>query len=124
MVLSSVLIQGTTIPLLARWLGVDDQSMRDPEYPLEISPMLGWRGVLQEVVIKDNSPIIGKAIYEMKLPPDYLVVLIARGDEFLIPNGSIVLRAKDRMLGLAKPETHLRIAERIDQVNEEKNTIE
>ncbi len=108
-VIASVLIQGTTITRLARWLKVDDPNQPEPRYPLETTPLQGWRGVLREVIIKENSPVVGKAIFEIKLPKEYLVVLIARKDEFLIPNGSIVIHANDRMLGLAKPEAHQKI---------------
>ncbi len=59
--------------------------------------------------------MIGRAIFEIKLPPDYLVVLIERGSEYLIPNGSIVLQLNDRMLGLAKPETHQVVRDAIVQ---------
>ena len=53
----------------------------------------------------------------MKLPPDYLVVLISRGEQFLIPNGSIILQANDRMLGLASPETHQQVARMVEQAS-------
>lgn len=118
-VITSVLIQGTTISRVAKWLKVDDPNEPEPHYPLVNLPLQGWRGVLQEVVIDRQSPIIGRAIFEIKLPRDYLIVLIARGDEFLIPNGSIVLQANDRLLGLAKPETQHRVAELIKQPVEE-----
>jgi cell volume regulation protein A len=118
-VLTSVLIQGTTITRVAKWLNLDDPVADETKYPIEIMPLKGWRGVLQEVIVRENAPVIGKAIFELGLPRDYLIVLIARGDEFLIPNGSIVLRAGDRLLGLARAETHRRVAELIDQPVEE-----
>lgn len=110
-VLTSVLVQGTTIPWLTRWLKLDDPADIEALYPLEMTPLKGWKAVLREVVISKDSPLVGKAIFEMKLPNDYLVVLISRGDKFIIPNGSAVLNANDRMLGLAKPETHERVRE-------------
>lgn len=113
-VLSSVLVQGTTISPLARCLKVDEPVGNEPSYSIEMTLTQGWRGKLQEVIIQENSPVIGKAIYEMKLPHDYLIVLIATGDEFLIPNGSIILRANDRMLGLAQPDTHERVIKMIE----------
>jgi len=111
-VLTSVLIQGTSIPQVARWLKVDDPDADEgPQYPLELTARHGWRGLLQEVVISPDSPVVGKAIYELGLPREYLIVLISRDDEFLIPNGSIVLEPNDRMLGLARPEAHAKVNE-------------
>jgi potassium/hydrogen antiporter len=117
-VLTSVLVQGTTITRIAKWLHLDDPTEPEPLYPLEVTPFQGWKGVLQETVVQDNSSVIGKAIFELGLPRDYLIVLVARGDEFLIPNGSIVLEPNDRMLGLARPETHHRVAEMMAQSNQ------
>lgn len=114
-VLSSVLIQGTTLARAARWLRVDDPAEVEPSYPLEMTFLHGWKGVLQELVVGGESAVVGKAIFEMKLPRDYLVVLIARGDEFIIPNGSVVLQANDRLLGLAKPETQRKVQALIAQ---------
>lgn len=114
-VLTSVLIQGTTIVPVAKWLKLDDPVEKQPNYPLELTPLRGWRGVLRELVVDNNSPAVGKAIYEMRLPRDYLVVLISRGDQFLIPNGSIVLQPNDRMLGLASPETHGQVAHMLER---------
>jgi cell volume regulation protein A len=114
-VVSSVLVQGTTIPRLARLLKVEDASPVEPRFPLEVTPEYGWRGLLQEAVIREGSPLAGKAIFETKLPRDYLVVLIARGDEFIIPNGSVVLQANDRMLGLARAETHRKVQDLIER---------
>ncbi len=111
-VLTSVLIQGTTITRAARWFGLEDKTALKPQnYPLELNPLQGWRGVLHEVLVNTDSPAAGKAIFEIHLPSDYLVVLIARGDDFIIPNGSIVLRPHDRILGLSSPETHARVEE-------------
>jgi cell volume regulation protein A len=116
-VLTSVLIQGTTLTPIARLLKLDDPSEARPNYPLELNPLRGWRGVLREVVVQQDSPAVGKAIFEMKLPGDYLVVLISRGEQFLIPNGSIVLQANDRMLGLASPEAHQQVARLVERTS-------
>lgn len=108
-VISSVLIQGTTLTQMARLLKLDDASPAEPQYPLEATYLHGWKGVLQEVVVRPGSAVEQKAIFEIKLPPDYLIVLVARGEQFLIPNGSLVLQAEDRVLGLAKSETHQKV---------------
>jgi cell volume regulation protein A len=122
-VITSVLIQGTTIVPVAKWLKVNDPVERQPNYPLELNPLKGWRGVLQEVVVESNSQAVGKAIFEMHLPRNYLVVLISRGDQFLIPNGSIVLQSNDRMLGLASPEAHHQVARMVKKSVEEMDKI-
>jgi len=44
-------------------------------------------------------------------------VLISRDDQFLIPNGSIVLQANDRVLALARPEVHAQVAQLMEVAN-------
>jgi potassium/hydrogen antiporter len=123
-VLTSVLIQGTSIVPIAKWLKLDDPVEKQSNFPLELTPLRGWHGVLQELVVAGNSPVVGKAIYEMHLPRDFLVVLISREDKFLIPNGSIVLQPNDRILGLASPEAHRQVTHLIERSTEEMPGIE
>ncbi len=110
-VLSSVLIQGTSIPWAARRLKVEDDSPQEMSFPLELAPAHAWKGLLRELTIENSSPFAGRAIYELKLPNKYLVVLVGRGDEFLIPNGSLVVQEGDRILGLARDEVHQKVQE-------------
>jgi cell volume regulation protein A len=123
-VLTSVLVQGTSIVPAAKWLKVHNQAEKEPNYPLELTHLKGWRGILKEVIVDQRSPAVGKAIFELRLPRDYLVVLIFRSDQFLIPNGSIVLQPNDRMLGLAGPEVHQQVAKLVESRLQEKAPIE
>ena len=108
-VITSVLIQGTSIPWAARRLKVEDASPQDMDFPLELTPAHGWKGLLRELPIESGSNFAGRAIYELKLPKNYLVVLVGRADEFLIPNGSLVVQEGDRILGLARDEVHRQV---------------
>lgn len=47
----------------------------------------------------------GKAIVELNLPEDFLVVLIARQNEFLMPGGGTVIEPGDTLLALADTQT-------------------
>ncbi len=108
-VLASVLIQGTSIPYMARWLKVDERGEPPKPYPLEAVSEVGWKGSLRETTIPPGSWAVGKAIYQLGLPQNYLIILIARGEEFLITNGTIVIEAGDRLLALAEIENHLQV---------------
>ncbi len=57
-----------------------------------------------EIQVPPNGSAVGKAIYQLDLPADYLVVLVARGDEFLVPNGGMVLKGGDALLSLSTQE--------------------
>lgn len=108
-VLTSVLLQGTSLPFAARFLKVDAPPPPDHRYPIMETSGHEWPGVLHEIQVPQDSWTIGKAIYELHLPAAYLVVLIRRGKEFVIPNGSVILQPGDRLLGLSRPETHTQV---------------
>jgi len=100
-VLTSVLLQGTSIPLIARWLGVDAPLVPRRAYPIEYVPMDGLKSELKELPIPPGARMAGKASVELRLPADLLVVLIARDNQFLVPNGGTVLQEGDTLLVLS-----------------------
>jgi cell volume regulation protein A len=103
-VLTSVLIQGTTIPTVARWLGVDVVGRIRAEALIHEEFVDRCGGELSEIKLEKSSPAVGRRIVELDLPPDALVVLIKRNGEFIIPRGSIALEAEDRILIAAGAE--------------------
>jgi Trk K+ transport system NAD-binding subunit len=46
--------------------------------------------------------VAGKQIVEIGLPRGVLIVLVSRGEEFLVPSGGTVLEAGDKLLVLAE----------------------
>lgn len=94
-VLTSVLIQGTTIPVMARWLSVDTPQRQRTRAPLEFEPSHGITGDLVEIELPNSSPAVGKRIVELGLPQGVLLALIGRDDTFLVPSGSTMLEAGD-----------------------------
>lgn len=98
--LTSVLLQGTTIMRVAKWTRVLGMPTRRHEYPIEFTSTEGIRNELVEIAVQANSPVVGKRIVELKLPKDVLIVLVSRGDEFIVPSGSTELIAGDSVLVL------------------------
>jgi len=108
-VLTSVLLQGTSVPPVARWLHVDAPLARQRAFPLEYTRVEGLTSEIKELAITQNSPAAGRAIVELRLPDDFLVVLIARNNEFLVPSGGTTLLAGDRLLVLSEQESLRRV---------------
>lgn len=108
-VLTSVLLQGTSIPLAARWLGVDAPAIPKRVYPIEYTPMGGLKGELQELPIPPDSNMVGKAIVELGLPNDFLVILIARDKDFMLPSGGTVLQSGDILLVLSDRQSFTQV---------------
>ncbi len=104
-VVTSVLLQGTTIPLVARWLHVDAPLPQRRPYILDVVEAGNRTTDLHEIVIPHEAPAAGQQLVDLHLPPGALVVLISRGDEFVVPQGSTVLQPDDNVLLLADETT-------------------
>ena len=100
-VVLSVLLQGPTIPWVARLLGVDEPQPQKMRYPLEFEQTADLDSNLVEVVVPAGSSVAGKRILELPLPDAVLVVLVSRGGRFLVPRGATHLADGDRLLLLA-----------------------
>ena len=103
-VLTSALLQGTSVPLVAKWLRIGTPMPPKRIYPIEYTPVDGLKSELKELKVPADSNVVGKAIVELGLPAEFLIVLIARGDEFLLPSGGTILAAYDALLVLAEKE--------------------
>jgi Trk K+ transport system NAD-binding subunit len=63
------------------------------------------RNELVEIEVPRGSPVAGKAVIDLGLPQDVLIVLIQRKGNIIVPKGSTRLEAEDMMLILAeRPE--------------------
>ncbi|MEF2279838.1 potassium/proton antiporter [Deinococcus sp. YIM 134068] len=100
-VLTSVLLQGTTLTLVARWLGVRETLPPRASYPITYTPTGHNKNEMVEVEVRPGSDADGTRIVDLHLPPEALVILIHRAGEFLIPKGATELVAGDSVLVLA-----------------------
>jgi len=105
----SVLLQGTTIPIVSRWLNVASPLVKSFQYPIEYNPATGLKSELVEVPVPARSAAIGRSLVNLALPAGALIVLIRRGDDVMIPNGSTQIEPADMLLVLAEPEAVHRI---------------
>jgi cell volume regulation protein A len=96
-VLSSVLLQGTTLRYAARWLRLECPLPPSRQYPLELVSTGQTNSDLVPLTVAGNSSAAGKRIMDLHLPASALVVLIARGDNFIAPRGATLLQAGDTL---------------------------
>ena len=100
-VLVSVLVQGTTIPVVARWLRVDAPLTSRPAYPLEAVSSAQGGATLHELEVGLRAPADGRSLIELPMPETSLIVLISRADQFIVPQGATMLHSGDTVLVLA-----------------------
>lgn len=105
-VLTSVLLQGTSIPLVARWLRVDAPLPSRAACPLVFEPTEDVKNDLLELDILEGSPMAGRQILELGLPSDVLIMLVNRGGECLVPSGGTTIETGDVVLAFADKDMH------------------
>lgn len=99
--LTSVLLQGTTLTALSKWLGISvPEKIRKPS-PLEMELIDNFKSELFEVDIPPGNLTVGKSIVDLKFPKSAVIVMINRNDKFIRPGGSTVLEAGDKLLVMA-----------------------
>lgn len=103
-VIVSVIVQGTTVGLAARVLRVDAPPERmEPTLTDAVDAVPG--SFLHELEVAAGARAVGRALFELGLPPGVLAVLLTREDRHLVPQGSTVIEAGDRILVLADTGT-------------------
>ena len=91
----SLVIQGTTVGGVAKVLGVADKS---PDKGFDIDLPDEVRAALTEVDIIEGGVRDGAQLRDVKLPEKTLVMMIRRGERYIVPNGSTVLHKGDKLL--------------------------
>lgn len=101
--ITSVLVQGTTISIAARLLGVA-APVSTPTPPIADVVRRDAPGSdLVEMTITGTSTAIGRQIVELGLPDGVLIVTLTRDDALIVPQGGTVLEPGDQLLVLADP---------------------
>lgn len=99
--LTSVLVQGTTLSVVANWLGVglpqEDKKLSARDELLAEHP----RAIMNEIKIRDHSVVCGKKIVDIKFPKNAIIAMIQRDDTYLTANGATELQANDKLVVLA-----------------------
>lgn len=98
---SSVLVQGTTLALVARWLKVSVPEKIKRKFPLDIEIKDDIKAELLELDIPTHSLVAGKAVVELDLPRTALIVLIHREGKYMTVRGDTVIQENDHLLIMA-----------------------
>ncbi len=97
-VLTSMLIQGTTFVKFGRKLGLTKKEEEGNKFSFNEDG--DFASELKEVLL-DNPDCDGKAIMDLKLPDGALVVYVKRGKQYITPTGSTVVQVGDKILIMA-----------------------
>tara|TARA_R110000850_G_scaffold30630_1_gene84131 strand:+ start:1738 stop:3219 length:1482 start_codon:yes stop_codon:yes gene_type:complete len=108
---TSILIQGTTLSVVAKWLNVamPEKSKKVTETDKLILDLP--KSSLQEFEILPDYYAVNKRIVDLRFPQSAFIVMIKRNNEYLRPGGSTVIKSKDVLMVLADSQ------EDFDKVN-------
>lgn len=98
----SVLLQGTTLHLVAKWLHVSVPEKVRRKFPLDLELSDKSRSELIELDVPASSPAIGKPILQLHLPRTALIVLIHRDGKYLTASGETTILEGDHLLVMAE----------------------
>lgn len=100
--ITSVLIQGTSLPYIARklHLTLPERLKQRTQSDLDLDD--GIKSILSEVVIPEKCPVVGKPIVRLGLPKKSIIPIIMRNDKYIVPSGSTVIMSNDKLYVLAE----------------------
>ena len=95
--LLSLIVQGMTISSVARWLKLDLPLQKEGnEFGVELPEEIDSQ--LHDITLTEAMLRNGNRLADMDIPRGSLVMLVKRGNEFLIPNGQMHLQVGDKLL--------------------------
>lgn len=106
--LTSVLIQGTTLTRVAKWLHVALPEKAKPLSPTDKLLVEHPKAAMKEVQVDQACHAVGKKIVDLAFPKNAIIAMIRRHDKYLIPSGSTVIEAGDTLIILSDNEESLK----------------
>ncbi|MGG3506945.1 potassium/proton antiporter [Paenibacillus lautus] len=94
-VLTSAVIQGTTISPLTQKLSLVEKDKAKAPTLLELMALGQADSEINHVLVDGDLPIVGKEIQQLNLPDDILFTAIIREKRIITPKGSTVIEAGD-----------------------------
>lgn len=99
--LLSLVVQGMSISSFARWLHLDlPEEKEGNEFGVELPDEIDTK--LEDMTLTPEMLAGGNRLKDMNIPKGSLVMLVKRGNEFIIPNGQVELHAGDKLLFISE----------------------
>lgn len=100
-VMLSILVQGSTLGTVAKWLRLAEPSRPRPLFNLELITMRHTDYDLVVIDLPEPAGAKGPRLRDLRLPEGAVIVLITRGNEVVLPKGNTRLQGWDHVTVLA-----------------------
>lgn len=97
--LISLLVQGTTIATMAKWLNLAQVPVKIKklrEFDVEFSDEI--KSITTEIELREEMLENGNHLMDLPLPDKTLAVMVKRDDKYFVPTGKTILHPKDKLL--------------------------
>src|SRR5690606_14051023 len=102
---TSVIIQGTTLSVVAKWLNVALPEKRKSITEIDKLILDLPKSALQEFHVQPDYHAVNKRIVDLHFPKSAFIIMIKRNGKYLRPGGSTVLEGGDTLMVLVdRPE--------------------
>ena len=111
--LVSLIFQGTTLPLMARWLGVSETpktKRHEPSQDFDIDFPEEIKSAVIEATVTEKMLLLGTRMMDLRLPEKTLVIMVKRGDNYFVPTGKTQLHIGDQLMLLSDNQAELECA--------------
>lgn len=108
---TSVLIQGTTLTVVAKWLKVGSPEEINPYADIDTWQPELPKSAIKEITIGQNFYAVNKKIVDLGFPKNSLITMIIRNNEYMTPTGFTVIAANDILVVISDNEEELIKAE-------------
>lgn len=104
--LISLLIQGTTVGFMAKWLGLVAPNKGEKNFDVQLPEEI--KSSMSEIEINDIFLANGNRLMDMPLPDNTLAVMVKRDNNFFVPKGHTQLKTGDKLLVISDNEEALK----------------
>ncbi|HHU25160.1 MAG TPA: potassium/proton antiporter [Bacteroidales bacterium] len=107
--LVSLLMQGTTLPMVAGMFGLAEKPKQyRPLKDFDVDFAEEIKSVMTEILITEETLNYGKNLLELPFPDNTLAVMVKRGENYFVPTGQTELHADDILLIISDDEKALK----------------
>ncbi|CAK7050294.1 potassium/proton antiporter [Parabacteroides sp. APC149_11_2_Y6] len=101
----SLVLQGTTVTIAAKWLGLVDEPQRKDEFGIELPEEI--KSAMSEIDITPAVLEHGNKLMQLTLPDHTLAVMVKRDGHYFIPKGNTELKENDKLLMISDDDSAL-----------------
>lgn len=98
---TSILIQGTTLSIVAKWLNVALPKQAKKLTATDLLLSENPKAEMKEILITSDCSAVDKKIVELGFPKNAIIAMIIRENNYITPNGATKIKAQDTLIVLA-----------------------